>query len=716
MLTLPELLSKIRNYKPDFNEALVRKAYIFAKDSHGNQKRHSGDLYFSHPIAVAEILIELKTDEESIATALLHDVVEDTEVTLEEIADLFGRDISRLVDGVTKLGKIKNISHDEKIAENFRKLTMAMSQDIRVLLVKLADRLHNMRTISYMPSVENRIRKARESIDIYAPLAGRIGLYAIQDELQEISFATINPEMRFQIMEKLGEIREKNQNLIDKILGDLERLFVEEGLKCNIQGREKKPYSIWMKMKKQNIGFHNIYDIMAVRIIVKDIAECYRALGVVNSTHNMIPGTFKDYISTPKDNGYQSLHLAILGPFNKKIEIQIRDQNMHEVSEVGVASHWNYKERFSKNSKGKVEESTEKYPWINELISLFENSESASEVLKQNKFSMEQSEVFCFTPTGDIFNLPFGATAIDFAYAVHSQVGNHCVSSKVNGLMFPLRHKLENGDQVEIITEEGAKPSPGWLQFAVTSRARSSIKSFIRSEKFNEYSSLGRAILSKFFTARDLKINDEILEPILLKFQKKSVLSLYSAIAEGSIQRDDVLRVVYPDFQDQIREIRTVQTSARLQSSLPIDGVIPGMVINYASCCNPILGDKIIGMINMGSGVAIHHQECSIVQNSILTPQRALDVYWKNNEKNLAKSYNGKIRLAFANKSGSLSKATSIIASNNINITAIKTLNRSKEIFEIIVDVEVRDLEHLEDVISAIRIYGNVTEAERVIG
>ena len=412
MLTLPELASKIRSYKPDFNEALVKKAYILAKESHGNQKRHSGDLYFSHPVAVAEILADLKLDEESIATALLHDVVEDTDTSLDEIRELFGDDVAKLVDGVTKLGKIKHNSDDEKIAEDFRKLTMAMSQDIRVLLVKLADRLHNMSTISYMPSAAKRIRKARESLDIYAPLAGRIGLHKIKDELQELSFAVINPEMRSQIVEKLTEIREKNQNLIEQILSDLRRIFDEDNFECKIEGREKRPYSIWMKMKKQNIGFYNIYDIMAVRIIVDNIPQCYRALGVVNSTHNMIPGTFKDYISTPKDNGYQSLHLAILGPFNKKIEIQIRDKNMHQLSEFGVAAHWHYKENFSKNSKGKVKKVTQdQHSWINELTTLFESSESASEVLKQNKFSMQPNEVFCFTPNGDIFNLPSGSTA-----------------------------------------------------------------------------------------------------------------------------------------------------------------------------------------------------------------------------------------------------------------------------------------------------------------
>lgn len=595
---------------------------------------------------------------------------------------------------------------------------MAMSQDMRVLIVKLADRLHNMRTISYMPSMEKRIKKARESLDIYAPLAGRIGLSKIKDELQELSFAVINPEARAQIVEKLHELREKNQNLIDKILEDLNIVFAEDDFKCEIVGREKKPYAIWMKMKKQNIGFHNIYDIMAFRIIVKNIPDCYRALGVVNSTYNMIPGTFKDYISTPKENGYQSLHLAILGPFNKKIEIQIRDQNMHEVSQMGVAAHWHYKEKFSKTTKGRVTQASQKdqYPWINELISLFENSESASEVLRQNKFSMQKSEVFCFTPNGDIFNLPFGATVIDFAYAIHSQIGNTCVSAKVNGLIFPLRHKLENGDGVEIITNETAKPSPNWLQFAITSKARNSIKSFIRSERFNEYTNLGRAILTKFFAARNLEIDEVTLENILPKFNKKSVLALYLAVAEGMVFREDILRALYPDLKYEVKGIKVVKTKAKLQNALPIGGLISGMAINYASCCNPILGDKIIGIINTGSGISIHNQDCMIAKNTALTPQRVLDVCWKYDDKNSVSSYVGKIRAAFENKSGALANATSIIASNKVNITSIKTSGRSKEIFEVIIDVEVKDLEELENIISALRISGNVIEVERIIG
>lgn len=723
MISSSDLISKIRAYHPNLNEALVQKAYILAKTSHGNQTRHSGELYFSHPLAVAEILIDLKLDQESIITALLHDVVEDTEVTLDEIEKDFGEEIARLVDGVTKLGKIEAIPVNERVAENFRKLALAMSEDIRVLLVKLADRLHNMRTLSYVPSREKKIKKARESLDVYALLAGRIGLAKIKDELEELSFEIIDPESRHYVIEKLSELREKNKNLVEKILEDLSKILSEEKIECQISGREKKPYSIWLKMKKDNVGFHNLHDIMAFRVIAKDVGECYRILGVINSCYNMIPGTFKDYISTPKANGYQSLHLAILGPFNKKIEIQIRDQKMHEVSEIGVASHWHYKEKFSKTAKGNVASvsaENEHYRWVRELINLFENSESASEVLKQHKFSMHKNEVFCFTPNGDIFNLPFGASVIDFAYAVHSEVGNNCVSAKVNGAIAPLRQKLENGDQVEIVTAKNAKPSPNWLQFAATSRARVAIKNFIRSEKFSEYQLLGRAILNKFFAARSSEISDKILEKVLPIFQKKSVADLCAKVAEGVIARQDVFKAIYPDFEEETKQEKVTKLNSEKKKkqnhALPIDGLVAGMAMHYAGCCNPIPGDPILGVINTGVGVTIHSQTCPNLKNLVLIPQRILDVCWKNDEEIGDEMYASRIRALMENKSGGLADITSIIAKKKVNIRNIKSSGRSADYFEVLIDLEVRSVDHLEEILSALRISRKILEVERVGG
>ncbi len=717
MISCSELIEKIHAYHPNFNDSLFQKAYILAKNAHGNQKRHSGDLYFSHPLEVAQILIDLKLDQESIITGLLHDVVEDTEIGLEEIEKDFGKEIAKLVDGVTKLGKIESVPSNQRVAENFRKLTLAMSQDIRVLLVKLADRLHNMRTLFYVPNKEKKIKKAQESLDIYAPLAGRIGLEKIKNELQELAFEIIDPTSYKEILERLGELIEKNKNLTSKIIEDLKNILSQEKIDYEISGRSKTPYSIWIKMRQKNIGFHNLHDIMAFRIVVKDVGECYRVLGVVNSNYSMIPGTFKDYISTPKENGYQSLHLAILGPLNKKIEIQIRNKRMNEISEIGVAAHWRYKEK-SKNSLAKNREENEQYRWIRDLINLFENSENPNEVLQNHKFQMHKNEVFCFTPNGDIFNLPFGATIIDFAYEVHSEIGNSCASAKVNGVIVPLRQKLENGDQVEIITTKNSKPSPNWLQFAITPKAKSSIKNFIKNDKFSEYSSLGRAILNKFFASKELELSDKILEKAANFFHKKTIADLCFKVADGSLSRQDVLKVSYPDFKEETKQIKNsksnLERNQKSNHSLPIEGLIAGMAISYAPCCSPILGDPILGIINIGTGVAIHNQTCKNLRNLALTPQKVLDVCWKNDHETNNEMYASRIRILVENKSGSLADASSIIANKKVNIIHIKTSNRSADFFEVIIDIEVKNIQHLEEILSSLRISKKVLEVERV--
>ena len=722
MISAAELVAKIKSYNPQVNEALIQKAYIFAKVGHGNQKRHSGDIYFSHPLAVAEILVDLKLDEASIIAALLHDLVEDTEITLEEIEKGFGEQVAKLVDGVTKLSKIESIPTSERVAENFRKLTLAMSEDIRVLLIKLADRLHNMRTIFYMPSKEKKIKKARESLEIYAPLAARIGLNKIKDELQELSFEVIDPETRGFVVTRLNELREQKKDFIDKIIESLSEKLSSEKVKFTIAGREKTPYSIWSKMKNQNIGFHHLHDIMAFRIVVKNVAECYRVLGIINSSYNMIPNTFRDYISTPKDNGYRSLHLAILGPFNKKIELQIRDKKMHEISELGVAAHWVYKDKTLKKSTTKTiekaKQESEQYQWIRDLLSLFENADRPGEVLEQNKLSIHKDEVFCFTPNGDIFNLPLGATAVDFAYAVHSEVGNSCVGAKINSVIAPLRQRLENGDQVEIITAKNAKASPNWLQFVATPKAKSAIKNFIRHEKYDEHKALGRTILHKFFAAKNLELNDRLLEKNLAPFNVKTIDDLYVRVAEGVATRQDILLKLYPDYQDDSRPAPILKTTPdknkKRDEALLIDGLVAGMAMHYAGCCNPIPGDSIVGVINTGTGVTIHNQSCHNLKNIVLNPQRIIDVCWKNDSKD-EYFYVSRMRVVVENQSGSLADITGAIARKQVNITNIKVTNRNADYFELFIDVEVKNVEHLEDVISALRISRKIVEVERVM-
>lgn len=718
MISVAELVAKIKLYNPQVNESLIQKAYIFSKAGHGNQKRHSGDAYFSHPLAVAEILVDLKLDEASIIAALFHDLVEDTEITLEDIEKDFGEQVAILVDGVTKLGKIESISTSERVAENFRKLTLAMSEDIRVLLIKLADRLHNMRTIFYMPSKEKKIKKARESLDIYAPLAARIGLNKIKDELQELSFEIIDPESRGFIVTRLNELREQKQDHINKIIESLSEKLKSEKLKFTICGREKTPYSIWNKMKSQNVGFHHLHDIMAFRIIVRNVEECYRVLGIINSSYNMIPNTFRDYISTPKDNGYRSLHLAILGPFNKKIELQIRDKKMNEISELGVAAHWVYKDASSKKDPQDIKKENEQYKWIRDLILLFENADRAGEVLEHNKLQMHKDEVFCFTPNGDIFNLPFGATAVDFAYAVHSQVGNNCVGVKINSVIAPLRQRLENGDQVEIVTAKNAKPSPNWLQFVATAKAKSAIKNFIRHEKFNEHKALGKAILHKFFATKNLELSSNLLEKHLTFFNVRTVDHLYVRVAEGVLTRQDVLLKLYPDYQDDSKPSailkNTIDTIKKQDDALLIDGLVAGMALHYSGCCNPIPGDTIIGVINTGIGVAIHNQSCHNLNNIVLNPQKIINVYWKDGIKN-ENLYSSRIKVVVENRAGSLADVTATIARKQINIVNIKTSNRNIDYFELLIDVEVKNVEHLEDLISALHISSQIVEVARVM-
>ena len=720
-----DLVQQIKKYCSNFNEQLVIDAYNFSLQAHSLQIRSSGDPYFSHPLAVAEILIDLKLDPISIITALLHDVVEDTAVTLETIEQKFGEEVAMLVDGVTKLSKIESMSANHKTAENFRKLVIAMSKDIRVLLVKLADRLHNMRTLNFIESEERRIKIATESLAIYAPLAARIGMYKIRDELQELSFEQINKDARNYIIGKLNEFKASKKDVVEKIINDLQQKISEQNLQSIILGREKKPYSIWNKMKTKNIGFASIGDIMAFRIVVETIANCYQALGIINTNYNMIPGSFKDYISTPKENGYRSIHIAVLGPENKKIEVQIRTKEMHQTAEFGVAAHWSYKDQV------KINATNQQYEWIRELVNLFEHSNDSVEVLSSHKIQMHDDQVFCFTPDGDVHNLPIGATIIDFAYSIHSQIGNSCIGGRINGVAVPLRKKLENGDQVEIITDPNSKPSPSWLQFVNTSKAKIAIKHFIRNEKHSQYSVLGKAILYKFFASNNLEINDKLLAGILPKFSRKTLEDLYVFVAEGLISRNDVLKAIYPQHLDDSKKNfrkdnlhkndwpkKTSNTH-----SLAIDGLVEGMAIKFASCCHPIPGDNIVGVINIGAGVTIHNNTCHNLKTIALNPQRLLDVCWKqkhgmtqedNGQDKDEDLYQARIVVLMNNISGSLAEVSSALAHNKININNIQINTRSIEFFEVIIDIGVRSTEHLEDIMSSLRILKKVAEVIKV--
>ncbi len=711
MIRQYELVERIRSYDPSVDEDALNRAYVFSLKAHGSQKRASGDPYFSHPLEVAGLLTDMKLDSASIITALLHDTVEDTGTSLEEIKKLFGAEIARLVDGVTKLSKIELQSDKSKQAENFRKLLLAMSEDIRVLLVKLADRAHNMRTLHFLKDPEKRRRIALETVEIYAPLAERIGMQAIKDELEDLAFAELYPDARASIIARLSFLRTQGDNIIGRVIDELKKTLGEDGVVVNITGREKSPYSIWRKMQKRNVEFEQLADIMAFRIIVDKIETCYQALGIIHSHYPVVPGRFKDYISTPKPNGYQSLHTAVIGPQRERIEVQIRTLEMHEIAEKGVAAHWNYKQGVASSKEGK------QFHWLRQLLEILEQAESPEEFLEHTKLEMYQDQVFCFSPKGDLVALPKGATPVDFAYAVHSQVGDSCVGVKINGRIMPLRSVLKNGDQVEVITSKSQTPSPTWEEFVVTGKAKSRIRKFIRTQKHAQYLNLGKSILQKAFRQEGQAFQEKMLEPLLKRFNCQDTDDLCALVGEGIHTGKEVYLALFPMEQQAagIENMAKPQAKNKQANShaIPIRGLIPGMALHFAKCCHPLPGDRIVGIVSTGRGVTIHTQDCDVLKTFADQQERWLDVSWdidyKLNEKHVAR-----INVVIANEPGGLGSLSTVIGKCNSNITNLKITSRSTEFFEILVDVEVDDLQHLNQVIAALRATSVINSVERM--
>src|SRR5437764_1322187 len=534
-----ELVELVKSYDPGADEDGLNRAYVYSMKAHGAQLRASGDPYFSHPIEVAGLLAQMKLDGASIITGLLHDTVEDTVATLDDIERLFGPEIGRLVDGVTKLSRLELQSDQTRQAENFRKLVLAMSEDIRVLLVKLADRLHNMRTLRFINNEEKRRRIARETMDIYAPLAERIGMHRMKDELEDLAFAELYPDARASIVARLGFLRESGGDIVSRIVAELGAKLGEAGVRAAVSGREKSPYSIWRKMQRKNVSFEQHADVMAFRVLVDSIADCYHALGIIHSAYHVVPGRFKDYISTPKPNNYRSLHTGVIGPEKQRIEAQIRTREMHEIAELGVAAHWIYKQQA-----GRVD--GRQYRWLRELLEILDHTANPEEFLENTKLAMFQDQVFAFTPKGDLIALPRGATPVDFAYAVHSQIGDTCVGAKINGRLLPLRTQLQNGDQVEIVTSKAQTPSPTWERFVVTGKARARIRRFIRTQQRAQYLDLGRAIVQKAFRQQGQGFSERPLEAVLARFHCATVEDLYVAVGEGLATGREVVNAAFP--------------------------------------------------------------------------------------------------------------------------------------------------------------------------
>ena len=703
MLRQYELVDLVKSYDPDADEDALNRAYVFAMKKHGAQLRTSGDPYYSHPVEVAGILTKFKLDSVSIIAGLLHDTVEDTDTTVEEVRELFGDQVAQIVDGLTKLAKIEQKSANNKQAENFRKLLLAMSEDIRVLLIKLADRLHNMRTLHFC-APEKRARIARETLDIYAPLAERIGMQEVKSELEEIAFAELHKEAHDSIVARLNFLREKDSNLVPKIIEQLQKDMEENGIKAVVSGREKTPYSIWRKMQQKNASFEQLSDIMAFRIIVDDVATCYQALGIVHSKYHMVPRRFKDYISTPKQNGYQSIHTGVIGPENTRIEIQIRTHEMHEIGEKGVAAHWAYKQ--GQKAEGK------NFRWIRELLEILEQASNPEEFLENTKLEMYNDQVFCFTPKGDLIGLPVNSTPVDFAYAVHSSVGDTCVGAKINGEIRPLRTVLQNGDQVEILTSKAQHPSTEWERFVVTGKAKAAIRRYVRAYKREQFITLGQEILERLFKGESLEFSEKGLVNVLPNFEAETIDDIYAKVGEGIVTGWDVLKAVYPGYKQS--KLEKVVKSVKLPSfkkivkpkkgkgePLKIKGLIPGMAVHFAGCCHPLPGDRIVGIVTTGKGVAVHTIDCKALEKYADEPERWLDIAWGEEAEN--EMHTGRLKIMLANEPGTLAELSNLIARNSGNIANLNIVNRTVSYFEILVDVEVKDLKHLTDIIAALK-------------
>ena len=711
MIRQYELVERAKAYDPSTDEDAVNRAYVFAMKAHGSQIRAYGDPYFSHPLEVAGILTDMRLDHGTIITALLHDTVEDTKATVRDIENLFGKEVGRLVDGVTKLNRIDLQSDSAKQAENFRKLVIAMSEDIRVLLIKLADRLHNMRTLGYIREEEKRRRIAVETMDIYAPLAERIGIQEFKDELEHLAFRELNPDAFDTVLSRLEFLISQGGNIISEIETELSDTCAAAGLKVNITGRKKTPYSVWQKMQRKSVNVEQLSDIVAFRLVVPTVMDCYKALGIIHSAYPVLPGRFKDFISTPKPNGYQSLHTGIIGPKRQRVEIQMRTLEMHDIAELGVAAHWNYKQGPTATREGR------QYRWMRELLEILEQASNPEEFLEHTKLEMYQDQVFSFTPKGDLIALPRGATLVDFAYAVHSEVGDGCVSARINGKSRPLTTQLQNGDQVFIEVSEAAKPSPLWEQFVVTGKAKAAIRKFVRNERYEQFCDLGKAILQKQLRRTGLRYSQKLLLQAATVLDYETIEDVLAATGEGVISSSQVLHAILPDgnYKTSSTNDNVVPiTRTRKSDTIPLKGLIPGMAFHYARCCHPLPGERIVGIVTTGKGVTVHTIDCETLEGFQSMPERWLDVSWDVDAE--ASHHIGRLGIVLENEPGSLGSVTSTIGKNLGNIINFKIVSRSVDFFEMQIDVEVNHVKHLKNIIAALRATPVISSVERARG
>jgi RelA/SpoT family (p)ppGpp synthetase len=688
-------VERVKGYDPEADEALLNRAYVFSMHAHGSQKRASGDPYFSHPIEVAGILTDLHLDDETIATAILHDTIEDTVATPEEIEAKFGASVARMVDGVTKLSKIEAQTENQRAAENLRKFLLAMSDDIRVLLVKLADRLHNMRTLHHIAKPEKRRRIARETMDIYAPLAERIGMYEFMNEMQTLAFQQIEPEAYESITRRLEQLQTGGSERIESIAGSLKQLLERSGIEAEVSGREKHPYSIWRKMSERHVSMEQLTDIMAFRAIVDTEEECYRALGILHRRWPMVPGRFKDYISTPKRNGYRSLHTSIIHAENMRVEIQIRTRAMHAQAEFGMAAHWAYKQDA-------VRPDTQ-VTWIRDLVEILDTAESPEELLEHTRMAMYQDRIFAFTPKGELHQLPKGATPIDFAYAVHTDLGSQAVGAKVNGRVVPLRTELRNGDQVQILRSKAQEPQGNWLNFAVTGKAQAAIRRHLRHKEREETLALGAKLYDDIVARLPVTLSAAALDDALKRLGLSDENALRDAIAKGKLDDEAVIEALMPGTAAGARAKQLLGQRA----PIVIEGLTPGLAFDLADDCRPVPGDRIVALRKPGGGMEVHAISCPSLADR--DDADWIDVAWGDG----AEGGTARIAVTLKNEPGALGAIATIIGAHKANILGLRLDDRDTTFHTNTIDLEVRDATHLMRLLAALRAADVVNAAQR---
>ena len=712
-----ELVDKVSGYLSNLDENLLNQAYVFTVKKHGDQKRASGDPYFSHPVEVAGILTELKLDEPTIVTGLLHDTLEDTDATYEELQRLFGEEVAQLVDGVTKLSKLELTADQNKQAENFRKLLVATANDIRVLIVKLADRLHNMRTLHYIQDPKRKQRIAQETLEIYAPLAGRMGIQSFREELEDLSFKMLKPQGYSLISDKLVALKAERSDMLDSIAYDLKNLLTEEGVEAAVEGREKSPFSIWRKMENKSISLEQLSDIFGFRVIVNGEVDCYRALGAVHRKWQFVPGRFKDFISVPKTNNYRSLHTTIIGPNRQRVEIQIRTSEMHTIAQNGVAAHWLYKD--SDDERKKVFEDIKPFKWLQELVDQLKIANTAEEFLEDTKMELFHDQVFCFTPKGRIIALPKGATPLDFAYAVHTEVGNSCAGARVNGNITPIRTVLRNGDEVEIIRAEGQLPSANWESIVVTGKARAAIRHHLRENEHLAHIQTGREIIASVFQAEKKSNDDNHLERALVPFDCETLDDLYAMVGGGEVSGTEVFRKVYPDQKSPGMLVTalnaiTSKVGSDGKKNAPVIGGDTFSAIKFAPDTFPLPGDRIVGIMTPGEGVMVYPISSPLLQDYEAELDRWLPLKWDNDASH-DRMYDTRLSLTVANKIGALAIISRTIGQFGANISNLSMNQRDEDFCLLEMDLEVRDLNHVKEIISALRGSRLVNRVKRVV-